>query len=191
MGLYMRTLSRFTLLILCLGWMLGSSIQPISAAAPIGLLGTATDTPIPIQPVVTSTPDVDGTVIHVVQYGQTLVTIAQAYGLSVQALKDMNGLTTDNLMIGDKLLIVRGATLTPTATTTTTPTLTRTPTRTPRPKTPTPTRTNTPTVTPTPRPTSVIHLPDLDVDNRTLGTVMVIVCALGLVVVGVTAFRKD
>jgi uncharacterized protein YkwD len=66
-----------------------------------------TDTPEPlIQPVTTTTPNADGSVTHVVQYGQTLYKIAEAYGISLANLLEMNGLTEDSTIYpGDVLLI--------------------------------------------------------------------------------------
>ncbi len=73
-------------------------------------------TPTPVGMVVTSTPDADGKIIHVVQPYQTLITIAQAYNVSVDSILALNGLTMDSvLQIGEKLLI-NGGSVTPSAT---------------------------------------------------------------------------
>jgi LysM repeat protein len=96
-------------------------------------------TPIPIFLVLTSTPKPDGSVIHVVQSGQTLIGIAQAYGLTVTEIKALNNLSDDAIYVGDKLIIhpanAPGPTGTPSAPTTPTraATSTRRPTRTPTP----------------------------------------------------------
>jgi LysM repeat protein len=96
-------------------------------------------TPIPIYLVLTSTPKPDGSVIHVVQSGQTLIGIAQAYGLTVTEIKALNNLSDDAIYVGDKLIIhpanAPGPTGTPSAPATPTraATSTRRPTRTPTP----------------------------------------------------------
>lgn len=67
-----------------------------------------TDTPIPyIQPVVTATSNPDGSVIHVVQFGQALSTIADAYGISLADLLALNGLTEESIIYeGQQLIII-------------------------------------------------------------------------------------
>ncbi len=63
-------------------------------------------TPTPVGMVLTSTPDPDGKVVHVVQAYQTLSTIAGAYGVTVDALLALNGLQIDwPLQIGQKLVV--------------------------------------------------------------------------------------
>ena len=50
--------------------------------------------------------DADGKIIHVVQSYQTLSTIAQAYGTTVDAILSLNGIQADrSLQIGQKLLL--------------------------------------------------------------------------------------
>jgi len=55
----------------------------------------------------TAVPDAEGNVVHEVRPGQSLWSIADAYGSSVEDLAVINGLTTDNptLYVGQKLLI--------------------------------------------------------------------------------------
>jgi LysM repeat protein len=66
--------------------------------------------------VVTQTPDADGKIIHVVQPYQALITIADAYHVSVDRILALNGLQADwPLQIGQKLLISPGN-ITPSAT---------------------------------------------------------------------------
>jgi LysM repeat protein len=53
-----------------------------------------------------STPDAQGAIIHVVESYQTLSTISQAYGTTVETILAMNGLQVDwPLRIGQKLII--------------------------------------------------------------------------------------
>jgi LysM repeat protein len=108
-----------------------------------------------IAPVNTSTPNPDGAVIHVVQPGQTLWSIATSYNVSLAELYRLNGLTDKSVILpGQKILVVPPAgTATPTATEppptpTSTSTRTSTPTRPPPSPTPSPTLSPTPTIDP-------------------------------------------
>jgi hypothetical protein len=105
-------------------------------------------TAIPIYLVQTSTPNPDGSIIHTVQSGQTLIGIAQAYGVLVAEIKDLNNLTNDDIYVGDKLVIRLASTPGPSSTSTasSTPTRAVTPTR-------RPTRTATPSASPVVTPT--------------------------------------
>ena len=92
-----------------------------------------------LQVVITSTPNSDGSVTHVVQSGESLISIADAYKVSVAEIKALNGLTSDDIFPGDTLIIRVAPTPGPTSTATSTathtpePTSTRRPTRTPAP----------------------------------------------------------
>jgi LysM repeat protein len=92
-----------------------SSLVVASASVP-GTLGTGTAF------VITSTPLEDGTVYHIVQPEEALWSIALAYNLTIDELKRMNQLSSNNIFIGQKLLIskheVSTATLEPTITVT-------------------------------------------------------------------------
>jgi LysM repeat protein len=67
-------------------------------------------TPTPVGMVQTSKPDVDGKIVHTVQPYQTLTTISQAYGVSIQTILDLNGIQIDwPLQIDQKLLINPGS----------------------------------------------------------------------------------
>lgn len=73
-------------------------------------------TPTPEGMIVRSTPGPDGQIWHEVQAYQALITISQAYGLSVDRVLALNGLQPDwPLQIGQKLLIDPGQ-VTPSAT---------------------------------------------------------------------------
>lgn len=139
-----------------------------------------------IYGVVTSTPDADGSVYHKILYGQSLASIAEAYGVTVQELQALNGLTGIDIYAGNTLIIRKAptATVSPTRTSTV-PRPTRTPTRTPRPVTATPTR----TITPTPEPGVFDALSTID--RPTLGFGLVVVSAIGLIVmISVSMFKK-
>jgi len=66
-------------------------------------------TPTPKGMITRSTPDADGRIIHEVQAYQALITIAQAYGVTVDRILSINGLQKDwPLQIGQKLLVDPG-----------------------------------------------------------------------------------
>ena len=93
----------------------------------------------PAGAIVTSTPNPDGSVVHIVQPGDTLWGIAVAYKVSIAQLMNQNGLSANVVLYpGERLIIHRAGELTPV------------PTDTPAPPTPTPTPTGPrlPTATP-------------------------------------------
>ncbi|MBI5963431.1 MAG: LysM peptidoglycan-binding domain-containing protein [Chloroflexi bacterium] len=130
-----------------LGFRPANSLPKNNAA--MGLfLTTATPTPI-----ITSTPLESGEVYHVVQAHEALWSIAIAYNTSIEHLKLLNGLSTDEIFEGQKLLVFKPEpeTATPTNTVTVTlgiPTSTAT-----KPITPT----FTSTTTPLPMPPSTLQ----------------------------------
>lgn len=146
------------------------------------------DTPIPgftpqttrvyVNPVVTSTPNPDGRVVHVVNPGEALWSIANAYNVELQDLIKINNLAaTPVIFPGQKLVINPGPTVTPTASATPTagpPTATLRPTSTRKPPRPTRTLEATPTATPE---------PVVGMNRRTIGLGMIVVCSIGLVIV--------
>ncbi len=71
-----------------------------------GPSGPAPTSPPPVvQPFVMPTPGPDGNIIYVVQSGDSLWRIAANTGLTVEQLKAMNGLTSDIVSIGQRLII--------------------------------------------------------------------------------------
>jgi uncharacterized protein YkwD len=66
------------------------------------------------QPVATSTALEDGTVYHIVQANEALWSIALAYDTTVAQLKKLNKLATDDIFVGQKLLISKVELDTPT-----------------------------------------------------------------------------
>ena len=166
-----------------------------SGSSPVKNAGNqagSTATPLPIIPVETVTPQKDGTLIHVVQPGQTLWSIAIAYGVKIADLVKWNKLAANSAIYVGQKLVVAGTptpTLSPTITNTRRP-ITRTPTltKTPRP----PTDTLAPTLTPslTPRPV-LPPITALDAANRRwLGIGLVAACAAGLLFVLINSFKK-
>ncbi|HMD90869.1 MAG TPA: CAP domain-containing protein [Anaerolineaceae bacterium] len=146
-----------------------------------------------IMPVVLATPQSDGSIVHVVLDGQSLWSIAIAYGVKINQIVALNKLSANDPMIfpKQKLLIhpAPSPTPKPSATQTAVP-----PTRTPRPTStrqpPTPTRTITPTMTATPAPL----IPGLasigSIDHKSLGISIIVICGLGLATVVVASFRS-
>ncbi len=106
-------------------------------------------------PVVTSTPDSQGRVYHEVQYGQTLWSIAIAYGTKIDLIRRLNNLPSTEIYPGQKLLILQVATPTPVPPTATPPPATPTSFTPPAPlPEPTDTVTNIP---PSPTPAAQQH----------------------------------
>jgi len=163
----------------------GSEIEVIPAQL-------AQDTPIPLAQVVANTPDADGIIVHTVRYGETLWTIAEAYGITIDIILQNSGLapTTTEVFEGQRLLIRPATEVTPSITPSLSPTIvpdTPTPTK-PRPTmTPFPTRTPMPTFTPTPAPSIIHHAFG---DARNVGIGMIAICGAGLILVIYLGFIK-
>lgn len=158
-----------------------------SRVTPI-LPGGATPTRALIFAVQTATPRPDGKVVHVVQPGQALWSIATAYGVKIADIVALNNLAPNNPIIypGQELIVLIG--FTPTAS----PTITETPQ--PATRTPTPTETRQPTHTPTLTPTVTpkpffADLPQ-SLDSQTLGIGIIILCSLGLLALVISTLRS-
>jgi len=131
----------------------------------------------------------DGSLIHEVAQGQAYWSIAIAYGIKVNDIIQMNGLSSGSVLsIGQKLRIHGPYT--------STPVLSETPT--PEPDTATPTITQTPTITPTPTQTNTPTPRPLfegasglqKIDRRSGGIGLVMGCVLGLGLMIVSAIRR-
>lgn len=148
------------------------------------------NTPIPLSPVVTSTSDADGIIIHTVQYGESLWSISQAYNVPIDEIMRNSGInpTTTSVIEGQQLIIQTATESSPTPVNTATPDPgTPTPTQ-PRPTlTPFPTRTPAPTQTPIPPPT--IFQRALG-DGKNVGIGLILVSGLGLMLVIYLGFLK-
>ena len=78
-------------------------IRPGDEVVVTPISGTA----VSFDPLVTNTPNEDGSIIHIVKYGETLWSIAQSYGVSVDDIRRLNGMAGDAtvIQIGQNLLI--------------------------------------------------------------------------------------
>jgi hypothetical protein len=141
----------------------------------------------------TVSPEEDGKVVHEVQAGQALWSIAIAYGIKIVDIVKLNDLPANdqNIYVGQKLLIQPAYTLTVSPTATKTP---RPPTRTPWP---TMTRDLTliaATLPPTATNTTQPLLPGINtgetLSQRTLGRGVIAVCVLGILVVVISGFLR-
>ena len=140
--------------------------------------------------IITSTPNPDGSIVHIVQEGETLWDISLAYGVPGAEIMGNSGNspTVTDVYVG-QVLIIR-----PPNSSTQTPTLTSTPTRfTPqatlmRPTlTPIPTQTLFPTLTPTDQPNVLFRA---FADTHTVGIAMVSISGVGILLVLVFGFFK-
>lgn len=156
----------------------------------------------PLRPnlgqIVVSTPSEDGSISHIVKYGEALISIAEAYGITLSDLIAINHLDPQNPTIYEKqVLLIRVAyTQTPFMTATYTPrppTRTPLPTRTPRPThTATSARTPLPTLTSTPQPlVKIPSLDDLGPARPFLAYALIGIGAIGLLVVLFAAFLPE
>jgi len=165
-----------------------TTYNPTSAAANQNQASTASAAQ-RVVPVITATLMPDGSLIHEVAQGQAYWSIAIAYGIKVNDIIQMNGLSSGSVLsIGQKLRIHGPYT--------STPVLSETPT--PEPDTATPTITQTPTITPTPTQTNTPTQRPLfegasglqKIDRRSLGIGLVMVCVLGLGLMIVSGIRR-
>ncbi len=140
--------------------------------------------------ILTSTPQPDGSIWHIVQPGESLWVISQAYDVPGSEIMVLNGNSAeaDEVYINDVLLIRRANTPTPTSNVTPTPIPT-----TPQPtifipsRTPIPTKTPLPTATPTLPPSTAQVVFG---DSQKVGWTMVAVSGVGLLLVIAFGFLK-
>jgi len=98
------------------------SVNQKNYAADVGLNIFISKTSTPVI-VITSTPLENGEVHHVVQLHEALWSIALAYNTTIENLKRLNGLSSDEIFAGQKLLIFKPEPNTATPATTATATL--------------------------------------------------------------------
>jgi uncharacterized protein YkwD len=168
-------------------YVVGSSLsQPLAQAATLAP-GSAQDSGSGFQ---TSTPAADGSITHVVQPGEGLSGIADAYDITLQELLTLNGLAENSLIRpGDKLVIreAQPATETPLPSSTPTEPI---PTSTPRPtRTPTLRPAASPTPLPSPTPTPVPLALGAVIEN-VLPVVILLLAVAGVVLMVIGAFMR-
>jgi LysM repeat protein len=157
---------------------------------PVVFVQEQQNTPVYISQVITNTPNPDGIISHVVQYGETLWSIAIAYDVTIDEILRNSSLPlgTTEVFEGQRLLI-RPAT-DPTEAPTNSPTAippTPTPTQ-PRPTmTPFPTRTPMPTFTPTSPPSLITRTLG---ETRIVALSLILISGLGLILVIYFGFVK-
>jgi len=144
-----------------------------------------------VNPVITNTPQIDGSIFHEVLDGQSLWSIATTYNISIAEIIAWNNLLPTPVIFPGERLLVRvapTATITPTVTLTPVPpTRTITPTVTPK----TPTVTPTLTLTPTPTAKPFFSIKKIDPSQRKwIGIGLVGFCAIGFLTVVVAGFIK-
>jgi len=174
-------------------------VQPVVPTTSSGSVvatssGTRTATPDLISLMIKSTPAADGSITHVVGYGQSLWSIATAYKIKIDQIRALNGIPQDYSTIntGQELLIKPAftptvtfsedeiATLTKMFEPTTPPaTLTRTATLTPRPSR-----------SPTMKATTPLPEDKSQNDQNSTGLVVTGISLVGLIVVVVFGFLK-
>lgn len=173
------------------GYTTGGASSGLQATSAAPTLGTPLPTLPRIYPVLTSTKSANDGIVHVVQDGQTLIGIAQAYKIQLADLKKLNNLASDIIFTGQKLIIQPSNTPGPTATITRTPTPTTTVTVTAQPTRTATLVADTPTPTATLTATPALLVPAFSaLDRQTIGLAIVGVCAVGLVLVLLIQFRK-
>ena len=149
-------------------------------------------TPLP-PPVQTSTPNPDGSIVHEVQPGQALWSIAAIYEVTLQEIYQLNGLSESSFIHPGDKLVIHAAPPSPTSTHTLTPSPTKPPTPTKAPPTRTPIPLTSPQggsptleATPTPTPASAVA----SLDPILLVLVGVGALGLGLLLVGTLLRRR-
>ena len=133
-----------------------------------------------VAPVSVTAPDEDGAIIHVVQIGQALWSIAAAYDVSVDQLIALNNLSANAVIYeGQELLIQVGYT----------PTVSPTVTLTPRPATRTPVPQQTAQELEEDEEANAPSL--LNMDRRSMGIALVLICGIGLALIVVGTASKE
>ncbi len=155
---------------------------PAATAAPTPTAGPSA------APFVVSTPRPDGAIIHVVNFGQSLIGIANTYEIAVAEVLKINQMTLDDVIYpGDEIIIRPSntpapteATITPARSSTPTRTATSPDTSTPR-ATFTPSKTATPSITSSPTPVVISAEQEPVVVGAVLFSLIVLV---GVILVG-------
>lgn len=118
------------------GYYVGSRPAPTTASGstPIpGMTSAPGPTAAAYDPFILSTPREDGAIIHVVGYGQTLIGIANTYGIELADLYQFNSFNKDTVIYPNEWVIIRPAGEPSLTETPENPAAARTPTKTVRP----------------------------------------------------------
>lgn len=93
----------------------GKSAATLAPSGATQASGSPAATQIALAPLVIATPDSNGAVVHAVGYGQSLWSIAIAYGVKIDAIRALNGLAPGSTEIyaGQKLVIQQAGAATP------------------------------------------------------------------------------
>ena len=167
-----------------------SGTQPSGSSAPVG-------TPVALAPLITATPDGNGALVHAVGYGQSLWSIAIAYGVKIDEIRTLNGLApgSTDIYAGQKLVIRQAGAASPV--TSGEPDAGETPapipTNPPPPPTLRPTETSAPVRSATPVPaadeTKPFELPQFST-TRLLAILLILIGAAGVVWLLVSSLKK-
>lgn len=143
--------------------------------------------------VTAATPAPDGSIVHIVNFGQTLATIADAYKITINELRAMNNMAADSTLIWpDQKLLVKKGNGTPVAMQTVlvsgtpvlelakTGTITMAPSYTPRPRTSTPAPSQSITSTNAGVTPGVAAIGSAQ-SKQTFGMILIVACGLGLI----------
>lgn len=136
-----------------------------------------------VAPVTIADPSEDGSIIHEVEFGQALWSIAAAYEVTIDQLLALNNLTANAVIYEGQTLLIR-----PRYTPTPSPTITQTP-RTPT-RTPIPAQTAQTVKSQEPKSedsgSSIFGL-----DRQSMGLALILICGIGLVLIIVGTMAKD
>jgi LysM repeat protein len=141
---------------------------------------TAEGTP-DVVPVIVSTPQPDGSIIHPVEKGQALWSIAITYGVTVEQIRILNNLSDNAAIYEGENLIIRAAY---------TPTPSPIPTNTSMPPTRTPVPPQTPQALKTQADDSLLDTITASGERELLGIALIAVCGVSLIYLVYTMLRK-
>jgi LysM repeat protein len=145
-----------------------------------------------IYGVVKATPLADGTIKHEVKYGQTLATIAEAYGTTINALRALNNMAADATIIRpEQVLLIKSGTGAAATQATTTPQATLSPTPSATVVIPKQTSTSVKIATAEPRNPTPPAVKGNGQTLRIAGILLVALSGIGLIIVLISVFIKQ